>query len=137
MDKTYTDSRASLREMDVAQLTTGAYPLPTPFSQLSELLIFLELVGFGEEDKQKKKYSNFFWRTRSQLTMMFKLSPGNIKLSLTKLWIPGLVSELPYRFATVLTRQLTVMKQRNLIQVRFFWTSLINCFIVLPSNMDV
>lgn len=69
--------------------------------------------------------------------MMFKLSPGNIKLSLTKLWIPGLVSELPYRSATVLTRQLTVMKQRNLIQLRFFWTSLINCFIVLSRNMDV
>lgn len=42
--------------------------------------------------------------------MMFKLSPGDTKLSLTKLWVPGLVSELPYRFATVLTVQLTVMK---------------------------
>lgn len=55
MDKTYMDSRASLREMDVAQLTTGAYPLPTPFSQLSELLIFLEFGRFWRGGQTEEK----------------------------------------------------------------------------------
>ena len=65
--------------------------------------------------------------------MMFKLSPRDTKLSLTKLWIPGLVSELPHRFATVLTVQLTVMKQ-EFDPSEIFWGLINKLFYCTPKE---